>query len=499
MQIDARILKARSALIMTQPFFGALAMRLIVAERKDIKTMATDGTFLYYCRAFLDWVSDADLIFTIAHEVLHCALSHMTRRGNRRWDLWQAATDHVVNLMLQEAGFKVPEWVKYCDPRFKGLGVEEVYAILENEEPKEPQKDDQQNQNEQDDKDDQNQQQGSQQGDGDDEEDDAETSQDSQEDGDDEGQDDQDDTGDGDSGDSPDSGSEEDSGDGDGDSQDGDGDASDGGNETGEGGEPTEGGQGGKGTGQVKQNPSYGDNDGGCGEVLDAAPPHDKDKLDDVASEWQVYTRQAANIARRAGEGRAPGFIEEVVEELNSPQTDWRDTLRRFVDPITSTKDYSWSKLNVRQYTMGYFTPGTISDGINHVVLIIDSSYSIDYEWLRKFGGESQAALDDGAVDKITLIFADTEVKRVAEYQKGEVIDFTVPGRGGTRFAPSFEWIKENLTDVSAAVYFTDLDCTDFGEEPYFPVLWAAYDSNPIVLKQRMANVPFGEIVELRQ
>src|ERR1044072_2557041 len=106
--VDPRIIKARSQLISDHPFYGALAMRLIIQLRNDIKTMATDGKFLYYCQEFLDKVSEYDLLFTVAHEVLHCALSHMTRRDGREWPLWQAATDYVVNLLLHKAGFKVP-------------------------------------------------------------------------------------------------------------------------------------------------------------------------------------------------------------------------------------------------------------------------------------------------------------------------------------------------------------------------------------------------------
>jgi predicted metal-dependent peptidase len=499
-QIDIRMIKARSALIMAHPFFGALAMRLIVAERSDIRTLATDGKFLYYCRAFLDRVSEVELLFTVAHEVLHCALSHMTRRNGRRWDLWQAATDYVVNWMLHEAGFKVPGWVKYFDPTYAGLNVEEVYRILENK----------QKQQEQD------QPQAS--GNGDKEpkwEPDAETEETEDEKTEADNTENPNDKHGKDSDDEADANEDEESKDNEpsddsslGSNSD-PGSPSDDSTEPGNGadeaadGEGTQEAQGSGGhsnqTGQgIKAlAPSYGD-PGGCGEVLDAAPPHDTDTLDNVAGEWQVYTRQAANIARRAGEGKVPGFIEEIVEELNSPQTDWRDVLRRFVDPMTSTKDYSWVRPNVRLMSLGYFTPGLISDGINHVVLSIDSSYSIDSDWLRQFGGESQAALDDGAIDKVTVIFADTGVRKVDEYSKGEIIDFTVPGRGGTNFSPTFDWINENLTDVSAVIYFTDLDCTDFGPEPAYPVLWAAYDTNPIAIKQRMDNVPFGEVIELK-
>jgi predicted metal-dependent peptidase len=468
--IDPRIIKARSALLMLHAFFGSLAMRLRVAERNDIQTMATDGKYLFYRRAFLDTVTERDVVRIVAHEVLHCALSHHTRRNGREHELWNIACDHIVNLMLKKAGFVIPP-DRYCDDRFDRLNAEEVYRILDAErkkqEPPQPQPEPPQPQQDQD---------GEQQdgGDGDD--------------------------------------SDESDDEGDVDSDDGDGDTDDEGESEGEGdagGADAEGEGGGQGegegeadaagTGTASDNyPTAHGDPGGDGEVLDAAPEHDKAANDESAEEWQVFARQAANIARRKGEGKLPGFAEEIIETLNDPRTDWRDVLRRFVDP-SATKDYAWTQPNRRLMSMGYYAPGLITDGVHHVALLVDTSGSIDHEWLRKFGGEAQAALDDGAIDKVTVVFADTRVTRAAEFVRGEQIDFTVQGRGGTEFAPTFAWLNENAPDITAAVYFTDLDCSSFGPEPSYPVLWAAYDdSDPRALQHRMARVPFGECIELK-
>ncbi len=96
-------------------------------------------------------------------------------------------------------------------------------------------------------------------------------------------------------------------------------------------------------------------------------------------------------------------------------------------------------------------------------------------------------------------MFCDMQVQSTAEYVTGEMIDFTVPGRGGTAFAPAFEWFNENSPDISGLIYFTDLECDDFGPEPAYPVLWAGH-SDPLETRElhaRMANVPFGDCIEL--
>jgi predicted metal-dependent peptidase len=484
--IDVRMSRARSALIMQHAFFGSLAMRLRVVARNDIETMATDGTHLFYSPAFLDRINDATTKFIVAHEVEHCALGHHVRRNGRDPKRWNIACDHVVNLHLKKAGFIVaPIW--YCDARFEGFNAEQVYRILEIEE--------------------QQKQQQSQPPDEQQPSEDAPADQ-SGGDGDDEGEQSPDE---GDAGDGKGNGETDNDGDEEGDAGDGDAEKDDGdraesgkqnaGSDDGDddkNGDGHDASQVGDGEQQSQNNfPSAHGDPGGCGEVLDAAPPHDKAAIAEAADEWEVFTRQAVNIARRQGEGKLPGFLEELVRDLDTPRTDWRDVLRRFVDP-SATKDYSWTHPSKRLMSMGFYAPGLISDGINHVALAIDTSASIDHEWLRRFGGEAQAALDDGAIDKVTIVFADQRVTHTAEYVRGDQIDFTVSGRGGTEFAPTFAWLNENAPDVTAAIYFTDLDCSVYGEQPAYPVLWAAY-GDPRMLKHYIPRVPFGEVIELAE
>ena len=111
-----------------------------------------------------------------------------------------------------------------------------------------------------------------------------------------------------------------------------------------------------------------------------------------------------------------------------------------------------------------------------------------------------QAALDDGAVDKITVVYCDAAVQHVDAFLPGDLFEFKPIGRGGTKFAPAFAWLKENEADLSGAVYVTDLDVYsgDFGDEPPFPVLWAVH-GDPRELAQRIANVPFGESIDIAE
>lgn len=424
MTIDPRMTRTRAQLIVKHPFFGFLATRLRIVTAPRIGTMATDGVRWLYDPAYLDRCDNDKLLFTGAHEVVHCALNHPTRRGNRDHDTWNEACDHVDNLILKKAGFVVPSEA-LCDAQFEGMGVEDVYRVLK---AKKQEKD-------------------SRQGSG---------------------------GGGGEDGESNNQGS------GSGDSRN-------------DGGDP----------GDADTDPSTPSSPisdpGGCGAVIDAAPQDDQAALDNIAEEWNVAVRQAANFARRQGEGKLPGFVQEIISQLNRPKVDWRDTLRTWIEP-SSTKDYTWTKPNRRMLPFNIISPGTTTDGIHHVGIAVDTSGSISTEMVQQFTSEVQAAIDDGKIDKVTVVLCDDQVQGTTEYVMGDTIDLRVQGRGGTRFSPAFKWFEDNAPDVAGVIYLTDLDCHDFGPEPSYRVLWAGYETHPMLvqyLRRRMEVVPFGECIEL--
>jgi predicted metal-dependent peptidase len=504
--IDERMRKARSELILAQPFYGALAMRLVLQEWTGNDTMATDGTTLFYSKQFLDQHPEEIITFAVAHEVSHCAMKHHTRRNNRDPKLWNIAADHVINNMLRRTpGFKCPEWA-ICDARFHGMSVDEVYRILQDEmqkpepqpQPNEPQDDagEPDDNSASGDKGDENEASDSPSANGESGDDDDSASSDQPDGG-------PPDDGEGDSPSDADAGedhadddeneadankaasSEDDSepADGAADQENGEHEASGNGPSDQEG-------------NHAPQSPASCGDPGGCGEVLDAAPAHDPGKLAEIEAEWEVATRQAVNVARRQA-GGTPGHLQSIVDDLNKPRVDWREVMRRFVDP-SATRDYTWRMPNRRFLATGDIIPGLIDDGVHHVVWITDTSGSIDKIALQQCRAEVQAALDEGAIDKLTVLDCDAKVQRTAVFEKGDLVQFTSFGGGGTEFQPAWDWIEKNVDDAACAVYFTDL-CPNgdkFGRDPGIPVLWAAY-GHPQVLKMQMPKIKFGEIIDV--
>lgn len=131
-----RITKARVKLLLHHPFFGNLATRLKIVDASDrIPTAAVDGRNLFYNDEFVSKLSDGELIFLIAHEVMHCVYEHMLRRGEREPQVWNMAADYVINngLIRDRIGDVIKVVPILADRQYDGMTTDEVYdKLMEN-------------------------------------------------------------------------------------------------------------------------------------------------------------------------------------------------------------------------------------------------------------------------------------------------------------------------------------------------------------------------------
>ena len=121
--------KARAALLVGAPFWGVLSLRLTPIEDPSTPTMETDGRSIRYNPDFVTSLSRSVLRTVIAHETMHCAALHHTRREGRDPRRWNIACDHAINPLLAEAGFELPDGALF-NPTYAGLSAEEIYARL---------------------------------------------------------------------------------------------------------------------------------------------------------------------------------------------------------------------------------------------------------------------------------------------------------------------------------------------------------------------------------
>lgn len=123
---------ARTKLLMEYPFFGSLALRLAIVEDQTIETACCNGISLRYNPTFIDGLDLAETKGIIAHEVMHPALGHTTRRGSRDPKKWNKACDYAVNPILQAAGLTLPKGA-LVNPAYTG-SAEEIYTLLPDDE-----------------------------------------------------------------------------------------------------------------------------------------------------------------------------------------------------------------------------------------------------------------------------------------------------------------------------------------------------------------------------
>ena len=119
-------------LLIKYPFFGSVIANVQYKEDASISTAATDGEVIYYSSDYLNSINLDKQLFIFAHEVCHIAFNHILRSENKDIDLWNTATDAVINAFLMKDGLEIidggvnmPEAIYY--------DAEQLYEKLLNE------------------------------------------------------------------------------------------------------------------------------------------------------------------------------------------------------------------------------------------------------------------------------------------------------------------------------------------------------------------------------
>ena len=125
--ISAVLLRLR----MRTPFFATLALFAQIGPSHAIETAATDGRSVWVNPDYLQSLPPPHQEQLLLHNVLHAALLHVSRRGERDARLWNIACDIVVNgIIAQIEGLPLAH-TALRDRRLEQLSVEEVYELLQ--------------------------------------------------------------------------------------------------------------------------------------------------------------------------------------------------------------------------------------------------------------------------------------------------------------------------------------------------------------------------------
>lgn len=123
-------------MLVKYPRFGSEIADANIEFRDDLPfhTAATDGKNIYVDLNYFESLSEDDKLFTIAHEIMHIKFMHMYRLKDkdgkkRNLNLWNIATDAIINANLERDGFTIKEGYVNM-PEALNYSAEEFYEIL---------------------------------------------------------------------------------------------------------------------------------------------------------------------------------------------------------------------------------------------------------------------------------------------------------------------------------------------------------------------------------
>jgi predicted metal-dependent peptidase len=195
---------------------------------------------------------------------------------------------------------------------------------------------------------------------------------------------------------------------------------------------------------------------------------------EEITAKVKEVVNKAVEQTDQRAIGNLPADVQAAIEALNHVPKDWRQDLQRFVARQIEILVESTRKRRNRRY--GILYPGLQKLPVMHLAVAIDTSGSVNDEELAQFIAEIDRIHKLNV--KVTVIECDAEVQAVYDFDPRKKIQ--VKGRGGTRFAPVFEHIKNNKMDVDGLIYLTDGGCWESSsdiEKPRYPVMWAVLKS----------------------
>lgn len=380
MDSTEKIMRAKVQLILNQPFFATLSMHLQYVPDTTQKTARTNGKCVKYNPSYVDQLSVDELKGVIAHEIMHTAMLHHTRRNHRDINRWNQACDYAINPLLIASNFVLPEGY-LVNIMYDNMSAEQIYNLLPPPAPPDGQKPDNNTDN---------------------------------------------------------TNSEQ---------------------------------------GKTSNDP------GGTGDVEDA--PADAN-LQEAETEIKQTLAQAKLVAKR--QGKLPAHLERLVNEILQPKVNWKETLARFLTEI-SKNDYTWKKPAMRYLHAGIYLPALESQVVGSIILIVDTSKSINEGILNQVAGEAHDIASTFNTS-LQILYVDAQVQAIQTIEPDEPVKLMPKGGGGTDFRPGFTYIDKNGLEPRAVVYLTDGECSLFPTSPDFPVLWAKFGHSPII-------PPFGETIQV--
>ena len=445
---ETKLAAARTQLILDKPFLGALVLRLPLklADPDWCQTVATDARHVYYNESYIDSLSLDQTQFVLAHEAMHCALSHFARRQHRVKKRWDVACDFAINPLLINDGLSPTPNALYMK-EYEDMTAEEIYPLINENTEDGPMDDHLYDEGEGG-----NEGQGSQPPPKQAQQNEQQPPQGGDQHHDDQSNDDENDKND----DTIKNGGQQH------DQQAQNKDGENGGNNDGD---------------ETGKNNTAGAN---------KPPPLNQNEIERLGVQWQQRLAGAAQQAQQAG--KLGGHMARLVDHLLQPQLPWRMLLSRYMN-YSARDDYSFTRPSSRR--QGDAILPSLHSAQVEVTVILDTSGSIGQKEMHEFLSEVDA-LKGQMRARVTLQACDEKLADDGPWHYEPWDELKLPaslqGGGGTRFTPAFEWAEQQDKQPDLMLYFTDAEGEFPDKMPNFQVIW---------LVKGKAKVPFGTRIQL--
>lgn len=230
---------------------------------------------------------------------------------------------------------------------------------------------------------------------------------------------------------------------------------------------------------------------GGCGSFIqpDRGPNAGGKSL---REKWEEAVIQGEIAAKALGRGDVPADMQRVLERVRAVDVNWQREMADFARTVISDRA-DWSRSTRRMATQPVIYPRRMRDRVGTIVVVRDTSGSIDRDLCNEFSAQVTNLCADLRCSAIVL---DCDTRIHAEYRldAGDECPLDARGGGGTDFVPAFDRVRELIDggeNIAGMIYLTDLDGS-FPDEPAdYPVLWAAYNTT--------GAAPFGRTIHVKK
>lgn len=220
--------------------------------------------------------------------------------------------------------------------------------------------------------------------------------------------------------------------------------------------------------------------------------PGDLGGKEPIKPDTREEARNWENRVKRAAAGdRAGGVMKEILFDIPVTKTPWQHILRRFISdavmPVTHVQPYRPSRHSIildsfyketrSDCAVPFFPAFRPKPGIRKIVVVVDTSGSIDDAMCEYFAGEIQTIRKRVGCD-LTLITCDAEVHQTVNVRPFDNFHSIIKaqggfkGRGGTNFVPGVE-AAEKVSGAAVIIYLTDM-MGPYPTKCRLPLIWAS-------------------------